>query len=221
MSEVKTWTIDSECLIHSGLNKPVDMVLKSDYEDLKAKLAKAEEVIAEQGSIIQEIANKFNQTTFHKLCSLADVRNRFFKFVNVNGECHEWIGSLSKAGYGQLSINNRPYLAHRISCAIHKNQFFDFHIVDHICSNRKCVNPDHLRLVGSRLNSIENSKSKASINNAKTHCKNGHPLSGDNLHLKSVNGGTKFHRSCRTCEKIWRQKTKSGKKAREYLRGEG
>ena len=35
MSEVKTWTIDSECLIHSGLNKPVDMVLKSDYDDLK------------------------------------------------------------------------------------------------------------------------------------------------------------------------------------------
>ena len=35
MSEVKTWTIDSECLIHGGLNKPVDMVLKSDYDDLK------------------------------------------------------------------------------------------------------------------------------------------------------------------------------------------
>ena len=35
MSEVKTWTIDSECLIHSGLNKPVDMVLKSDYDALK------------------------------------------------------------------------------------------------------------------------------------------------------------------------------------------
>ena len=35
MSEVKTWTIDSECLIHSGLNKPVDMVLKSDYDAIK------------------------------------------------------------------------------------------------------------------------------------------------------------------------------------------
>ena len=68
MSEVKTWTIDSECLIHSGLNKPVDMVLKSDYdalaqlsdafylkqvqlenqnEDLKAKLEKAVEALKE------------------------------------------------------------------------------------------------------------------------------------------------------------------------------
>ena len=35
MSEVKTWTIDSECLIHSGFNKPVDMVLKSDYDAIK------------------------------------------------------------------------------------------------------------------------------------------------------------------------------------------
>lgn len=45
MSEVKTWTVDSECLIHGGLNEPVDMILKSDYDDLKTKLEKAEAVL--------------------------------------------------------------------------------------------------------------------------------------------------------------------------------
>lgn len=46
MSEVKTWTIDLKCLIHGGTDNPVDMVLKFDYDVLKAKLEKAEKVIS-------------------------------------------------------------------------------------------------------------------------------------------------------------------------------
>ena len=65
--------------------------------------------------------------------------------------------------------------------------------LDHLCRNRKCVNPKHLESVTHRENILRGETIMAE-NARKTHCWRGHPLSGKNLKLKP-NG----HRQCRAC----------------------
>lgn len=185
-------------------------------KELEEQLKEAREVIRVQNEIIKKIGIKFEQNKLCELVNSEDIRNRFFKFVNASSDCHEWTGSISSNGYGQFSIGNRPYLAHRVACAIHRIDFYDFMVVDHTFMNKKCVNPAHLRLVTDGLNAIENSNSISNKNSLKTHCVNGHPLSGENLYLKSYAGGTRKHRQCKICTKKWKVQNKE-KKSRAYL----
>jgi CelD/BcsL family acetyltransferase involved in cellulose biosynthesis len=55
-------------------------------------------------------------------------------------------------------------------------------------------------LVTKRENSIFNSNSVSAKNAAKTHCKYGHPLSGDNLRTWTPRGKSNVRRKCRACE---------------------
>lgn len=48
-------------------------------------------------------------------------------------------------------------------------------VVDHICGNRNCVKPDHLRLLTPKENALDG-RGLGAINARKTHCKNGHPF---------------------------------------------
>jgi len=70
-------------------------------------------------------------------------------------------------------------------------------VVDHTCRNRGCVNPAHLRQVSNRTNLVENSEAIAAVNVVKSHCKRGHPLTGE--HLTINKNGT---RRCRTCDAL-------------------
>lgn len=91
--------------------------------------------------------------------------------------------------------------------------------LDHLCRNRACVNPYHLEAVPHQTNVLRG-EGEAAKNARKTHCKRGHPLSGDNVY---VNAKTK-RRICRTCQKeatkAWRDKHPEEHAAyhREYVR---
>ena len=71
--------------------------------------------------------------------------SKFMSRIKVNEEnnCWDWVGSIYPAtGYGNLFIDGRKYLAHRISYDIFHGIDNPHRVVDHTCSNRKCVNPD-------------------------------------------------------------------------------
>lgn len=124
---------------------------------------------------------------------------RFFSKIKVNiiTNCWEWTASINKSGYGKFHIINSDYFAHRVSYSLFKNDLTTDLVIDHICRNRKCVNPDHLRVVDVYINITENSLSGAAKNKIKTHCLRGHEFTPENtIRYKKLGRNC---RSCRTC----------------------
>ncbi len=124
---------------------------------------------------------------------------RFLKFIGVSGECWEWQGSITEDGYGRFHIIDGDYPAHRVSFSIFKHSPSEFLVIDHVCRNRSCVNPEHLREVTENTNTLENSLSGAAINKNKTVCIRGHEF-------YLLPGGK---RRCRVCANNSRIKRRS------------
>lgn len=120
--------------------------------------------------------------------------------VNLQTECWEWTATLNSEGYGMYFIeNNVVRSAHRISYDIFKGLECMGLVIDHICRNRKCVNPDHLREVSNAINNLENSQGPSAINALKTHCKYGHEYTPENTRKVLNRKGHKNNRACQKC----------------------
>jgi hypothetical protein len=77
---------------------------------------------------------------------------RFWSKVDMSGECWEWLGTRQDGGYGQFSVNKRYQYAHRLSFELAHGEIPPKTEIDHVCHNRACVNPGHLRLATSSQN---------------------------------------------------------------------
>ncbi len=67
------------------------------------------------------------------------------------GECWEWRGQISNAGYGRLMLKtgdtNKMHSAHRASYELFIGPIDKDGIIVQSCKNRLCVNPEHLQQV--------------------------------------------------------------------------
>lgn len=125
-----------------------------------------------------------------------------WKRVNKTESCWEWTGAITPKGYGRFAVwsphrtgNHWFFQAHRIVWFLVKG--VDVPVgteLDHLCRNRRCVNPSHLEPVTHAENIARSAPA------TKTHCKYGHPLSGDNLQI--VIYPHKRERRCKTCTRI-------------------
>lgn len=74
------------------------------------------------------------------------LKERFMKYVNKTESCWKWTGGLNDKGYGMVSVESRPRLAHRTSFKLFKGDIPEGMYVCHHCDIPDCVNPDHLFL---------------------------------------------------------------------------
>lgn len=61
--------------------------------------------------------------------------------------CWEWQGACVTNGYGQMHANGRKRSTHRLAWELEHGPIPSGMKIDHICGNRKCLRPNHLRLV--------------------------------------------------------------------------
>lgn len=67
--------------------------------------------------------------------------------------CWPWVGSKSPRGYGQWRAKDqRLYAAHRLAFEDKFGPIPDGMVCDHLCHNRSCVNPDHIRVCSNTEN---------------------------------------------------------------------
>ena len=114
--------------------------------------------------------------------------------------CWRWLGRKSDKGYGSFHLRGRNYVAHRISYTHFKGAITPGLTIDHVCRNKECTNPSHLRELTNKQNILAGTGVTA--NNArKTHCPKGHPYSGKNLMVKQYANSMPVRR-CLECQRI-------------------
>jgi hypothetical protein len=70
-----------------------------------------------------------------------------FYVVDESG-CWVWTGSVNRAGYGEIQRKgSAERRAHRFVYAHHRGAIPAGMNVHHLCENRLCVNPDHLKVL--------------------------------------------------------------------------
>ena len=140
-------------------------------------------------------------------------RRRFWSKVDRSESgCWRWSAFVA-GGYGRFTHRGRNILAHRMSYTLCRGEIPGGLVIDHLCRTTSCVNPDHLRAVSWKTNTMQNSLAYPAINAAKSHCKRGHPLRGENL-LRNPSG----NRACRECRDARMRTPEARARSNEYQR---
>lgn len=119
--------------------------------------------------------------------------------VQAPSDCWLWKLSVGSHGYGQVGWGlpdgrNAGTTAHRVAWIAANGPIPDGLTIDHLCRNRRCCNPSHLRLLTLSDNASDNGMKR------RTHCVHGHEYDEANTYRNPRTG----HRSCRRCARIAR-----------------
>lgn len=126
--------------------------------------------------------------------------------------CWKWTGYIKSNGYGTVGIGTREQgkdHAHRFVYSRLVASIPEGLEIDHLCRNRSCVNPTHMRLVSH----AENMRVARNWNREKTHCKHGHEFTEDNTGITAQ--GFRF---CKACRRARSAKYRKDPRVREYQR---
>jgi hypothetical protein len=129
------------------------------------------------------------------------------KFEVCEDGCWQWSASLNTGGYGHIYCDEQKgvRVAHRLAYAHFVGPIPDGLELHHVCRNRRCVNPVHLRAV-TRTEHVRLEGNNP--NAAKTHCKRGHEFTPENTRLKRNDRGGRVwtERVCRACSREARRR---------------
>jgi HNH endonuclease len=113
--------------------------------------------------------NRFPSTTSKKNALLMkrirdeSIEDRFYRNVRIGTqyECWPWLGSVNRAGYGQMTHQSKHYAAHRVAYELFFGSIAKRDVA-HRCDNRLCVNPAHL-FQASRSENMQDAVAKSRI----------------------------------------------------------
>lgn len=132
---------------------------------------------------------------------LKPLRDRFVEKIRAGVACWEWTGMIDKAGYGRIrgphGRNGESLYAHRVSYELFIGCIPDGLDLDHLCRNRKCVNPRHLEAVTHKINLLRSSAPSIEIHLSDS-CGRGHRKTAANIYWRRDRPG-KWE--CRACHK--------------------
>lgn len=89
---------------------------------------------------------------------------RFWSKVDKTDGCWNWTFTKNTYGYGVINLGKRKYMAHRYSYSLVAGPIPDGMVIDHMCYNPSCVNPEHLRACASK----QNTENRAGLNRNNT-----------------------------------------------------
>ena len=82
--------------------------------------------------------------------------------------CWEWQGNVSPEGYGRMYVNRRLVNVHRYAYTVFFGQEIpEGLVVRHICHNKRCINPDHLRIDTQAANMRDSIRTHSAIRKLK------------------------------------------------------
>jgi hypothetical protein len=108
--------------------------------------------------------------------------------VDLDTGCWVWLHAKTRAGYGQMYVDGKMAYAHRVDYEGYVADIPPGLVIDHLCGNRACCNPEHLEPVTFAENMRRTRRAA---------CKRGHLLSHDNVYV-APDG----ERQCRECNRI-------------------
>lgn len=126
---------------------------------------------------------------------------RMIAKIDFTGPCWEWGGALS-GGYGRVWVNQTTgaRMAHRVVYEM-LTGVISLDNLSSACRNRRCVDPDHMRILTDAETTMLGTTPPLDRARAKrqTHCKHGHEYTDENtIHMIKPKGYV--GRQCRTCK---------------------
>lgn len=119
--------------------------------------------------------------------------------INTN-DCWLYAGWINPYGYGYIreyaDHKYTTYMAHRLMYEAHKGEIPSELVIDHLCRQPQCINPDHLDTVSLWENTLRGENFMAKLAKA-THCKRGHEFTKENTNIR-----TSGRRQCKTCKRL-------------------
>lgn len=135
------------------------------------------------------LPNNMRTKVEQEICPLSD----------LDGFCWAWTGALNSKGYSCTSVAGKSQLAHRVAYELLVAPIEPGLQIDHLCRNKRCINPDHLEVVTGQVNCSRQDRAN------KTHCKHGHLYTEQNTIWRKR--GDLIHRQCRTCQYGYKKAT--------------
>lgn len=119
--------------------------------------------------------------------------DRFWSKVDkIPGGCWVWKAYVEKSGYGKFNYKGRVERVYRLTYLAFVGPIQKGMVLDHLCRNRACCNPEHLEQVTQAVNCR-----RGAMGELHTHCPHGHEFTPENTYIANTKKGPR--RNCRTC----------------------
>ena len=130
--------------------------------------------------------------------------------------CWQWCGATEPRGYGVMWAGAKlgRQLVHRVAYTELVGPIPEGLVIDHLCRNTGCLNPDHLEPVTQRINVLRG-EAPSAIHAVKTHCVNGHEYTPENTYVYESTG----IRRCRTCDREFSRRRTERKRSERMKKG--